>query len=206
MPRFIDCIQGTPEWHRARAGHATASRFADIMAGKGAREAYLYELVAERLAGGPMRDSGGQAKEWGHEAEDLARRFYCGRTGNLVRQVGFAIHSRIKWCGASSDGLVIGQSRGIEIKSPFNSGIHARTLAQGMPDAHWWQTQGNCWVIELDAIDFLSFDPAFPAPHDLYIQEVKRDETAIKDLQHHVKLFLADVQIALNDIQTTTIH
>lgn len=206
MPTFIDVVQGSPEWHAARAGFATASRFADIMAGKGPREAYLYELVAERLTGGPLRDSGGMAKDWGHDAERPARLEYCGRTGNLVREVGFAKHSKVKWCGASSDGLVIGQSRGIEIKSPFNSGIHARTLALGMPDAHHWQTQGNLWVIELDAIDYLSYDPSFMAPHDLYIQEVKRKEADIKELAHEVKMFLAEVQVALNDIQTTTTH
>lgn len=204
MPvRFIDCVQGTPEWHKARAGHATASRFADIMAGKGAAEAYMWELVAERLTGGPLRDSGGMAKEWGTEAEDLARRLYCQRTGNLVRQVGFGLHARMKWVGASSDGLVMGEPAGIEIKSPFNSGIHARTLSLGMPDAHHWQTQGNCWVLELNEIHFISYDPAFPVPHDLYIGQVKRNEGAIKDLAHHVKLFLAQVNIAQQDIQTT---
>lgn len=203
MPRFFDVVQGTPAWFAVRAGHATASRFGDIMAGKGQREAYLWEVVAERLAGGPMRDSGGQAKEWGQEAEDLARRLYCARTGNLVKQVGFAVHSRIKYCGASSDGLVIGDKRGIEVKSPFNSGVHARTLGKGMPDAHHWQTQGNCWVLELDALDFLSYDPAFPSPHDLYIQEVKRREADIKDLAHAVKQFLAEVQVAVSDIQST---
>lgn len=202
--RVIDCVQGTPEWHRARAGHATASRFADIMAGKGAREAYMWELVAERLIKGPMRDSGGIAKEWGHEAEDLARDLYCQRTGNLVRQVGFAQHGRIKWVGASSDGLVIEAPIGIEIKSPFNSGVHARTLGRGMPEAHYWQAHGNIWVYELEELHFISFDPAFPVPHDLFIDQVKRNEGAIKDLTHHVKLFLADVNTALQDIQITT--
>jgi putative phage-type endonuclease len=204
MPvRFIDCVQGTPEWHAARAGHATASRFADIMAGKGAREAYMWELVAERLIKGAMRDAGGQAKEWGHEAEDLARQEYCKRTGNLVRQVGFGLHSRIKWVGASSDGLVIGEPVGIEIKSPFNSGVHARTLGQGMPDVHHWQTQGNIWVLELEEIHFISYDPAFPVPHDLHIEQIRRRDNDIKDLQHQVKLFLAEVNTALQDIQIT---
>jgi hypothetical protein len=203
MPRFIDCIQGSPEWHAARAGFATSSRFADIMAGKGAREAYMWELVGERLTGGPLRDSGGIAKDWGHEAEDMARQIYQQRTGNLVRQVGFAVHSRIKWVGASGDGIVIGQPGGIEIKSPYNSGIHARTLALGVPDAHYWQTQGECWVFEWDWVDFLSFDPAFRAPHDLYIQQVRADKSAIRCLEQEVKRFLAEVNVALNDIQTT---
>lgn len=201
--RYIDCVQGTPEWHAARAGHATASRFADIMAGKGAREGYMWELVAERLTKGALRDAGGQAKEWGHDAEDLARQLYCQRSGNLVRQVGFAQHGRIKWVGASSDGLVIGEPIGIEIKCPFNSSVHAKTLGRGMPDAHHWQTQGNLWVLELEVLHFISYDPAFQVPHDLHIEQINRRESDIKELQHQVKLFLAEVNTATQDIQFT---
>lgn len=203
--RFNNDKQGSDGWKLARCGHATASRFADIIAGKGQREAYMWQLVGERSIGGPLRDSGGMAKDWGHGSEPLFRREYMARTGNLVREVGFAQHARIKWVGASSDGLVIGQNGGIEGKSPFNSGIHARTLSKGMPDAHHWQVQGNCWVLELDWVDFLSYDPAFPAPHDLFIQHVKRNERDIKFLQQEVKKFLAEVQVACNEIQTTNL-
>lgn len=202
MPRFLECVQGSPEWHSYRAGHATASRFADIMAGKGAREAYLYELVAERLAG-PMRDAGGMAKDWGSEAEDLARKAYMIRTGDFVQQVGFAVHDRIKWVGASTDGIV-GLDGLVEIKSPFNSGIHARTLAQGMPDAHYWQVLGNLWIYNRQWLDFCSFDPAFPAPYDLYIKRIDRVESSIKHLEKEVKSFLAEVAVATRDIQNST--
>ena len=54
--RVIDCEQGSPEWHTARAGRVTASRIADIMrktkSGVSAmRATYMGELVAERLSG-----------------------------------------------------------------------------------------------------------------------------------------------------------
>ena len=29
--KFIECAQGTPEWHAARSGKVTASRFADAI-------------------------------------------------------------------------------------------------------------------------------------------------------------------------------
>lgn len=198
MPRFIDCVQGTQAWHDARAGHATASRFADIMEGKGKRDSYLYELVAERMAG-PLRDSGGMAKEWGHDAEVLARQRYQIRRGVLVQQVGFAIHDRIKWVGASTDGLVDDDGM-IEVKSPFNSGIHARTVALGAPDAHYWQIVGNLWIYGRQWLDFCSFDPAFPDPHDLYIQRFKRVETTIGHLEKEVKAFLSEVNVATRDL------
>lgn len=201
MPRFLDCVQGSPEWYTYRAGHATASRFGDILAGKGAREAYLWELVAERLIGGPMRDVGGIAQSWGTDAEDLARRAYMVRTGRMVKQVGFAVHDRIKWCGASSDGLILSERGGIEIKSPFNSSIHVRTIAQGMPDMHGPQTQGNLWVLDLDWIDFISYDPALPYPLDLYVQRIERRQNEIKYIEHEVKRFLAEVNIAYLDLK-----
>lgn len=200
MPRFIDCVQGSQEWMDARAGHASASRFGDILAGKGARDAYMWELVAERMAG-PMRDSGGIARDWGTQAEDLARKAYAIRTGNFVRQVGFAIHDRIRWVGGSADGLV-GDEGLVEIKSPFNSGVHARTLALGMPDFHYWQCLGNLWIYERKWLDFCSFDPAYGAPHDLYVQRVERSESSIKHLEKEVKLFLAEVAVAVRDIQS----
>jgi hypothetical protein len=200
-PRIIDCEQGSPLWHDSRAGCATASRFVDIMEGKGARDRYLWELVAERLAG-PMRDAGGMAKDWGHDSEPLARKEYQIRKGVLVRQVGFALHARIKWVGASADGLV-GDDGMCEIKSPFNSSVHARTLALGMPDAHYWQVLGNLWVYERQWLDFCSFDPAFPAPHDLYVKNFQRVETSIKHLEKEVKLFLAEVATATADIKNS---
>jgi len=200
-PRFIECVQGSDEWHAYRAGHATASRFADILAGKGARDAYLWEMVGERMAG-PRRDAGGMAKAWGHDSEDLARQQYVIRTGERVQQVGFALHSKIRWCGASSDGLV-GADGFVEIKSPFNSGIHARTLAQGMPGMHDAQLQGNAWILERKWGMFLSYDPAFTAPHDLYMQRVERDDRFIKHLEGEVKKFLAEVAVAVRDIQNS---
>ncbi len=199
MPIFLEAEQGSQAWFDCRAGHATASRFKDILAGKGAREAYLWQLVGERMAGAALRSSGSQSMDWGHASEPLAREEYRIRTGELTRQVGFAVHSKIKWVGASSDFLVGERGCG-EIKSPFNSGIHARTLSKGMPDDHMAQCMGNLWILERDWISFCSYDPAFSAPHNLYIQQIVRDEKFIAHLSKEVKKFLAEVNVALRDI------
>jgi len=202
MPIFIEAPQGTPEWHGARCMHASASRFKDILAGKKAREMYLYELVAERLAGEAKRGFTSKSTDWGHASEPLAREDYQIQTGDFVKQVGFAVHSRIKWVGASSDGLV-GDDGAVEIKSPFNSGIHARTLALGMPDDHEAQTQGNLWVLERQWIDFCSFDVSFPSPYNLFTQRFQRNDTYIKYLEREVKKFLAEVNVAVSDIKSS---
>lgn len=201
MPIFLEAEQGSPEWHAHRAGHATASRFKDILAGKKSRESYLYEIVAERLSGEAKRSAGSQSLTWGKEAEDLARQEYENQTGEFAKQVGFAVHSVIKWVGASSDSLV-GDHGCIEIKSPFNSGIHARTLRHGMPDDHTAQVQGNLWILERDWIDFCSYDPAFAAPYNLHIERFYRDESFIKHMEREVKRFLAEVNVELKAIKT----
>lgn len=200
MPTFLEAEQGSELWHAHRAGHATASRFKDILAGKGAREAYMWELVAERLAKTAKRAVSSKSLEWGSNSEPLAREEYTIQTGELVHQVGFAVHSKIKWVGSSSDGLVA-KDGCIEIKSPFNSGIHARTLALGMPGDHVPQTQGNLWILEREWIDFCSYDPAFDSPYNLHIERHYRDEAFIKHLEKEVKTFLAEVNVAMRDIK-----
>jgi len=199
MPIFFEAEQGSDAWHAHRAGHATASRFKDILSDKGARESYMWELIAERLAKQAKRAAGSKSMEWGHQSEPLAREEYLIQTGNLVQLVGFAVHSKIKWVGASSDGLVA-KDGSIEIKSPFNSGIHVRTLGLGMPSNHVPQTQGNLWILERQWIDFCSYDPAFDSPYNLHIERHHRDEAFIRHLEKEVKSFLAETNVTMKKL------
>ena len=156
--------QGSADWLRARAGCATASCFADIIAigktGKPlkAREDYLMRLVVERLTGEPVESASSFAMSWGTDAEPYARAEYEIQTGNMVDEVGFVKHPVHLWLGASSDGMV-GKDGGIEIKCPHNSAVHLQTWAEGMPEAHIAQVQGQMWVLGLEWTDFVSFDP-----------------------------------------------
>ena len=70
-----------------------------------------------------------------------------------------------------------------------------------MPGAHHAQCQGNLWILDRDWIDFASYDPAYSAPYDLFIERQHRDEIFIKQLEKEVKLFLAEVNVALRSIQ-----
>lgn len=198
MPKFLDDFeQGTAEWLAVRAGHVTGSRMIDVMGAPKPRATYLRDLVAERLSGDAKRSSGSQSTNWGHAAEELGRQAYENLTGNFVRQVGFALHDTIKFLGVSSDGLTEdAEGKGaIEIKSPFNPGIHIKTWDEGMPDEHIPQTQSNIWVLELDWIDFCSFDPSFPAPLNLYRQRFYPDKKYIAEMEAKTRPFLAEVNV-----------
>lgn len=194
--------QGSAGWLKDRAGCATASCFADIMAvGKNgkplkAREDYLMKLVVERITGEPVTSASSFAMNWGTDLEPFARAEYEVVTGAVVTEVGFKRHAVHKWVGASSDGLV-GPRGGMEVKCPHNSAIHLGTWEFGMPEHHMPQVQGQMWVLDKDWIDFCSYDPRMQAGGThlkLYRQRIIRDQAYIDAMEAQVLSFLDEVQ------------
>lgn len=195
--KVIDCIQGSPEWHQARAGRVTASRIADLIAktksGWGAsRTNYLAELVAERLTGKVAESYTNSAMAWGTAMEPEARSAYQLITGADVIPVGFVIHPTIEQAGASPDGLV-GEDGLLEVKCP-NTATHIETLlSEEIPEKYIKQMQwqmaccGRAWC------DFVSHDPRLPGRMQLFIRRVERDPAFIADIETHVRAFLAEL-------------
>lgn len=198
MIAFDTSEQGSEAWRRERAGFATASRFADILGSPTARDSYLQELVSDRLTGEPGPDITARSLAWGKGNEAFARADYCIQTGEVVHEVGFAHHPSIAWVGASSDGLV-GERGGLEIKSPHDRKVQHITWRTGMPKEHRPQVQGNMWVLDLDWIDFVSFDPRYKKDARLYIERIPRDEIYIAKMETAIKLFLAQVNLLTQD-------
>lgn len=202
--------QGTDEWRKARLGRVTASRIADVMA-KGrsgapsaTRSRYLAEIVAERLTGceGPGFTSAAIA--WGTETEPQARAAYRWRTGEDVAEIGFAQHPAIISSGASPDGLV-GEDGLLEIKCP-ETHTHIGYLTSGTIPAKYvdqmqWQMActGRRWC------DFVSFDPRLPPDRGAFFcKRVERDENRIQEIEEAVRVFLADVEASIAEIDTAT--
>lgn len=189
--------QRSDDWHAARCGKATASRFEDLVAtlkSGGPAQAskdYMTELVVERLTGVPYPDYVNAAMRWGNEYEDAARAAYERRTGVQVEETGFIAHDTLL-AGCSPDGLVDWDGL-IEIKCPFNSAVHIETLLLGMPKEHMPQIQGQMWITGRQWCDFVSYDPRMPEPLQLYVQRIPRDPAFIADLERKVTSFLAEV-------------
>jgi hypothetical protein len=195
----ISASQHSAEWFAARCGKVTASRFKDVLAklknGSPAekREAYLWELVIERIMGRAADHFASAAMQWGTDQEMHARMAYEAHTGAIVDEVGFIAHPSLADVGGSPDGL-IGEDGGFEAKCPFNSANHLSTILSGMPPEHIAQVQGLMWLTGRKWWDFVSYDPRLPAPFDLYIERIQRDEEFIKTLHEEIVSFLADVQ------------
>src|SRR4051812_22580868 len=100
-------LQRSEEWFEARLGFATASRFKDVLAkGKGlTRDAYMMDLIVERLTGQKKELKKTDAINRGIDLESVAKSEYEVYTGSMVIDTGFHKHPTLL-CGASPDGLV----------------------------------------------------------------------------------------------------
>lgn len=189
--------QRSPEWFAARAGKATASKIADIVAktksGPSASRAnYMAQLVAERLSGLPAEGFSNAAMQWGTEKEPEARAAYERHALCTVVELGFADHPTIPMSGASPDGLV-GDEGLLELKCPLTA-THIDTLLGGtVPKKYMAQMQWQMACTERRWCDFASYDPRLPDEMQLFVQRVERDDAMIAELETEVTAFLAEV-------------
>ncbi len=193
--------QGSPEWFAARAGRATASRFADVLAGgKGlTRKAYATQLALEIITGQPAETFTSQDMLTGTEREPIARAEYEALTGNFVTEVGFCLHDSLP-AGASPDGL-IDDDGGLEIKCP-KAATHASYLAMpAEPPCYTAQVQGCLWITGRQWWDFVSYHPDFPPNARLIVRRVPRDDAYIERLAREVESFAGEVQATVELIR-----
>jgi putative phage-type endonuclease len=196
--------QRTPEWHSIRCGKVTASRIADLMArtqkGWGAsREAYLAQLVTERLTGAAPEAYTNASMAWGVEQEASARDCYAFEKGLSVVEEGFVLHPTIAQAGASPDGLV-GNDGLVEIKCP-NTATHIATLRGGaIPDKYIKQMQFQMACTERAWCDFVSYDPRLPIEMQLHVTRVPCDPEMIAQIEQAVTDFLVEVDAAVDEL------
>lgn len=199
---MIEFVQGSPEWHQARLGCATASRFGDILATtktgySTSRTNYAAQLVLERLTGAAQDSFINDAMRHGTDTEPFARMAFEAKTGLMVTEVGFI--KSAEWIGCSPDGT-IEDDAGLEIKCPA-SATHLETLLAGkLPPKHVAQVQGSMWVTGRKQWHFVSFDDRFPSHLRMFHVLVERDDAYIKNLDTEVTKFLAEVDSAVEKL------
>lgn len=206
-----DLVQRSPEWFTERAGKITASRIKDVMSnGRGGkpsltRAAYMRQIVAELHTGQFKEAIKSKAMEWGTEMESVNLGAYEAFTGEFVTPVGFIVHPKYPFVGASPDFLV-GEDGGGEMKCPYSQDVHLGTLLDGMPDEHMYQVQCGLWVTGRKWWDFTSFHPDFQPHTQLYVRRVHRDDEFIKTMEAACLQFWAEVQSLLNRLNSPRIE
>jgi putative phage-type endonuclease len=191
--KLVSCVQGTLEWHEARRGLATASCFADIMAGgKGvSRRNYALRLALERLTGRVAPTFESFAMRQGKEREPMACSAIEARLGVWLETVGFVRHDEIE-AGASPDRLLGNEV--VEVKC-LEPAAHFEVLRwREVPSEYVLQVQGEIWICEAPKATFAAWNPDFPEAQQLVLLPVKRDPVVIDKLRAAVPAFLDDVR------------
>lgn len=201
---IIEGIQGDLDWFNMRCGSVTSSRLNDALArpkrvkdkemGKElvSRANYRKELVIERLTGKTAEHYVSSYMEWGTLNEPVARTEYELATGRDVKQIALAMHPKIKYFSASTDGLV-GDDGCLEIKC-LSSINHLDILVSGeIPEEYHLQMLGGMACAERQWCDFVSYDPRMPEGLQLFIKRFERDDAFINGMLLDVSQFLQEV-------------
>lgn len=195
----IDCVQGEPDWYRARMGMPTASEFKTIIGiKKDAREKitrhnYMLKLAGEILTGEPMESYSNQHMERGKILEEEARDLYAFTQDAELIRVGF-IRNGSK--GASPDSLV-GKNGALEIKTALPHIVGDMILKDQFPPEHKAQCQGVLWVAEREWIDISVYWPKMPR----FVKRAYRDEPYIKELSAAIDQFNAELHEMVEKIR-----
>jgi len=185
--------QGTDAWLAARVGKPSASLFSKLitMTGKpsASADAYINQLLAERLTGKSEPHFQSEAMALGNEREPLARADYEFISENKVDQYGFILDDTESY-GCSPDGL-IGNYGGLEIKCPAQTtqAGYWRHPQSGVKK-YYQQIQGCMWVTGRKWWDFFSYHPDMP--HVLV--RVERNEEYIEKLSQQVLLAVLTIE------------
>lgn len=183
-PVFVDCEQGTPEWHRARMGIPTASEFKTLLGikkdarEKVTRQTYLRKLAGEIISGMPMESYQNDAMARGKAMEAEARNKYAFLNDVEPQIVGFCRNGRK---GASSDSL-IGDVGVLEIKTRAPHILIELYEKDQFPPGDIAQSLGNLWVTEREWVDIACYWPNMP----LFVKRLYWDPEYIADLNSAV--------------------
>ena len=190
--------QHTPEWHDARKGIPTASRFGDIMAkGRGdspskSCQTYLAELIGERITDEPAPSFTTAAMQRGHDMEPTARTLYELERNVDVTPIGFVANHG---AGCSPDGFV-GDVGMLEIKTHKPSIFVPMLRAGTSGDLHIWQVQGQLWITGREWCDLMIYWPGMP----FFCERIHRDATLIDALQQKVGEFIIELEDGVTEI------
>jgi putative phage-type endonuclease len=151
-------VQGSPEWHKARAGKIKASVCAALEGKhKYMKAADLVRQEVRALAGAESEFKMVPAVAHGQMMEDTARIFLEKQKGYTVEETGLVIHPDHDWLAASPDGLV-GLEGCIEIKCPYPQYTkQPYSVFDKAKSVYLWQVYLQMEVLDVDWCDFICY-------------------------------------------------
>jgi len=184
---YSDAPQGSPEWVELRTGKPTASRLKDWLAvskrdGKPlkGRTDYEAELAFENQFGVPFERFVTNAMKEGQEMEKFLLRQYEKQFKIVkVKSVGCYYNN---YFVASPDGEV-GKDGLVECKWVYDT-TYSDVLANGVPEAHMLQIQGQLWASGKNWCDYVVGNGN---TNTFKVIRVERDEATIKRISDSLK-------------------
>lgn len=178
--RMLNHEQRTDEWYEARRGVPTASSFGKLITSTGKRaasaNAYIDELIAEKLTGESKFIPTTAAMQYGIDTEQKAREYYEFMYEKEVIEVGLCLHDEIS-AGASPDAL-IGDDGLLEVKCPQSHTMVKYLRENRLPPEYKAQVMGQLWICGREWADFLAYHEKMKP----LLIRVERDEEFIADL------------------------
>lgn len=191
---YINEDQGSESWLNLKLGVISGSNISRALAkvGTDTRNSYMMELVGQ-VATKSYDEIFGKAMDHGKANEETARKAYEFETGHKVEQIGFVYLNESKRVGVSPDGLIPAIKKGLEIKCPATSRVHADFLCNDkIKPEYLAQIQLSLWVTGFDSWDFCSYHPAFKS-NLLKIVTVKPDAKYFERFETELGTFIEDM-------------
>ena len=189
---IINCVQGEPEWFKARIGSIGGSSIASVVAaGQGKmRKSLLYTLAGEILSGVKYEGYRNADMDRGVEQEADARNVYAMEREVEVVQVGLVKQNEFRHF--SPDGL-IGTDGMVEIKCVIPK-VQVETIDTGKIDGGYIkQIQWGLFICKRYWADFISWSPLV-VDCPIWIKRVERDEKLIKELIDGAEKFIDELK------------
>lgn len=194
--------QRSEAWLALRAGLVTGSCANAIVAtrkrGSGElairrdlRQRIVCEILTKQSLERSFRES--DAMQHGVTVEPDAVAAYEAATGQIVQRVGFLSHNQLK-AGCSPDGYVGPWDGVVECKCPAPTTHFEYVKANVIPEEYAGQLMHSLWLTGAQWADFVSFDPRFEAPLQLFIKRLRREDVDLTAYELALTMFLREVE------------
>lgn len=180
--------QRSPEWFDLRSLRMTASNAQAIGSNEKGLETYISTLMSEYYSTAPKEHFGNEHTDRGNELESDAVSLYEMQTDNIVNEIGFVTDDAIsKHAGASPDGEIEGQNKGIEVKCISDSKYFLLMLDDEVKveSKHLWQMQMQMLMCGYESIDYIVYNPNYSP--SLLIKTIYPDKEKLESLKLGIK-------------------